>query len=112
VAHPTWSLKGHVAQILQRKNAQWVGMPDDGRNGQRHLAEQMRDVDERQRREFDRTVVKREDHRRRRCQPNRPAGGNNAEVSARGRIAGQGHDAMFGRGETAAAQVLIDAAAL
>ena len=57
-------LQGHVAEILQRENAQRIGMPDDRRHRQRHLAEQLRDVDEGQRRELDRTVVKRQDDRR------------------------------------------------
>ena len=103
------NLQRHVAEILQRQDAQCIRMPDDRRHRQRHLAEEVRDVDERQRREFDRAVVKREDDRRHGC---RPGGRNHAEVPARGRVACQRNDTMIVREKAAVPHVLVDAAAL
>ncbi len=35
-----------VAEILQRQDPEGIGMPEDGRHGQRHAAEQVRHLDE------------------------------------------------------------------
>ena len=57
-------LQRDVAEILERENAERVGVAEDRRHRQRNLLQQRRDVGEGQRREVDRPGVQREHDRR------------------------------------------------
>ena len=94
-------LQRDVAEILQRHDAQRVGVPQQRGNRQRHLPEQLGDIGEGQRGELDRSHVQGEHDRR-------LVGTDDAEVSPVRRVAGQGHHPGGGAVEAHGRQVAID----
>ena len=94
-------LQRDVAEILQRDDAERVGVPEDGRHRQRHLLQQSRDVGERQRRELDRAGVQRQHDRT-------AVRRNDAEVAAVGRVARERHDPRRWRTAPCLGEILVD----
>ena len=94
-------LQRDVAEILQRENAELVGMADNSGDGQPNPLHQLRHVRERQIGVRNRTGVQRQDGR----------GSfvwNDPEVFAIGRVAGERDHARVASGEPALAQISID----
>ena len=77
-------LEGDIAEILERDDAELIGMAEDTRHRHRHFAQQLRDVDEGKCVEIDRSGMHREDLRGFVLQ-------QHAEVASIGRVAGQRH---------------------
>ena len=94
-------LERHVAEILERQHANVVGVPEDARNGHRHLLEQPGDVHEGQRVEVERLGVQRQHNRG--CVRQQ-----HAKIATIRGIAGQRHNPRRARCETAALEVGVD----
>ena len=94
-------LQRDVTEILERKDAELVGVAEQDRHRQRHLLQQFGDVGERQCRELDRSGMQRE---------HEPwaAERDDAEVPAVRRIAGQRNDARALVRETAIPEITGD----
>jgi hypothetical protein len=83
-------LEGHVTEILEREDPEIAGVSDDRRDRDRHLLEQPRDVDERQRVEIEGAGIERQ-HDRRRVRD------EDTIVTAVGGVARERHDARRAR---------------
>ncbi len=99
------SLQRDVAEVLEGEDPEIAGMPKHGRNRHRHLLEQPRDVDERQRVEVERRRVERQHDRR-------GVGEQHAVVAPVGSVAGERHDARRLPREIAPLEIRIDSLAL
>ena len=95
-------LQRHVAEILQGNDAELVGMAENRRRRQWHLAQQPGHVGERHPGEFDRPRMDRE-HK------GRTVGRNNPEVPSIGGVARQRHDAGILRRQPALFEIPVDA---
>ena len=94
-------LQRDVAEILERHDAQRIGVSQQRRNRQRHLPEQLGDIGEGQRGELNRSHVQREHDRR-------LVVTDDAEVSPIRCIAGQWHHPGRGAVDAGGPQVAID----